>query len=346
MRLTAATLVILPLASGCSQPAVDFLRPRESVEVWPKPPDVPRVQFLGELKGSADIRGPKSFSESFNELLFGPQLSRRLVSPQAVAVHADGKRIAVADTNAGCVHVFDLGTRRYTAFSAAGDPSQALECAVAVCWVGDVLWVADAKRNAIAMLNGPGHGRWIGADVLKRPAGMTYCPSNELCYVSDAGAHAIVAFDDRGTLAFQFGSRGTAAGQFSYPSHLACGPDGTLVVADSLNFRVQRFRLDGSPLSVFGRKGDAAGDLSLPKGVAVGPEGAIWVVDANFENVQAFTPEGQLLLAFGEEGQGPGQFWLPAGICIDGQRRLWVADTYNRRVQVFRLLAVTTAHAG
>ena len=111
-----------------------------------------------------------------------------------------------------------------------------------------------------------------------------------------------------------------------------------LFVADSMNFRIQRFTLDGTPAGSFGRKGDAAGDFALPKGVACDADGQVWVVDAQFENVQGFAPDGQLLLAFGQEGQKPGEFWLPAGVCIDSKRRMWVADTYNRRVQVFEFV--------
>jgi sugar lactone lactonase YvrE len=270
------------------------------------------------------------------------------------------------------VHLFDIKARKYTALVQVGlgratgslparentggqaasgtnqvtsepaeeiqRPGATLESPVAVCWAGEDLWVADSKLHALAVFERGGAGRWIAFDELQRPSGMAYCPTNQLCYVSDAGAHRILAFDNKGRPIVEFGSRGDGPGQFNCPSHIAYGPDGSLVVADSLNFRVQRLSLDGSPLACFGRKGNAAGDLALPKGVAVDANGSIWVVDAQFENVQAFTPAGELLMALGKEGHKPGEFWLPAGICVDGQNRMWIADRENGRVQVFAIL--------
>jgi DNA-binding beta-propeller fold protein YncE len=272
-----------------------------------------------------------------------------------VAVDAGGDQVAIADTNGRCVHLYDLEAQRYGRIDAVGAPPRPFECPVAVAWADDTLWVADSKLAIVVRTSRPwAHRRdgggtpsggdaaptWqpIGEGELVRPAGMAYSAANELVYVVDTAAHSVKAFDRSGVMTLSFGEQGAGPGQFNFPSHVACAPDGTLVVSDSLNFRVQRFDAQGAPMGSFGGKGDAAGDLSLPKGVAVDPDGNVWVVDANFENVQAFTPEGNLLMAMGGEGHEPGEFWLPAGVTIDGRRRMWIADTYNRRVQVFELL--------
>ncbi|MHC4441714.1 MAG: 6-bladed beta-propeller [Planctomycetota bacterium] len=328
-------MILLFSTIGCSQSAVDILSPPEPPIVWPKSPDAPRIRYLGELTGSQDVRARKSMSQFWNELFHGPTPPKRLTSPYAVAVNAHGNRVAIADTNGACVHVFDLEKQTYDQKVNCGQP---FECPVAVAWANDSLWVADSRLHALAIFDRDGKTRTIGSEMLKRPAGLAYCPANDLCYVTDAGAHAVLAFDKNGRLLRQFGSRGVGLGQFNGPSHVACDADNCLLVVDSLNFRVQKFGLDGTSHGIFGQKGDAAGDFALPKGVAVAPDGNIWVVDAHFENIQGFTPEGKLLMAFGTEGQKPGEFWLPAGICIDTYRRMWVADCYNRRVQVFELL--------
>jgi DNA-binding beta-propeller fold protein YncE len=335
VNVTRVVLVSIGmLIAGCAQPAMKFLTPPEPPVVWPAPPDAPRVRYVGQLTGSEDIGAAKSFGEAWDELLYGPKPPSRLVSPHGVAVHAGGNKVAVADANAKCAHVFDLAARKYTAMARVG--GQAMESPAGVCWVKDALWVTDARLHAIAVFDPRQQPRWIGKDKLLRPSGMAYCPVNQLCYVCDTGAHGVRAFDAKGTLVLEFGSHGAGPGQFNYPLHIACGPGESLVVSDALNFRVQRLKLDGTPLGEFGKKGDAAGNLALPKGIAVDGCGTVWVVDANFENVQAFTAEGQLLMAFGQEGHGPGEFWLPTGMCVDAQKRMWVAD--NRRVQVFALL--------
>ncbi len=324
--------------SGCAQSAGRLLTPAASPMVWPKEPDPARIRLLGEIRSGPLLQPKKGLGEFWDEVLFGSREPRRLISPYAVAVHADGERVAIADTNGACVHLLDLGRQAYAFREACGAATDRLECPIGVAWAGDALCVADSQRHALAIFDAQGRGRWVGRDALRRPAGLAYCPANGFFYVSDAGANAVVAFDDSGRFVFQFGSRGAGPGQFNVPAQVACGRDGELAVADSLNFRIQRFAPDGSFVGMFGRKGDAAGDFALPKGVAFDAEGHLWVVDAQFENVQGFTPEGRLLLAFGQEGRKPGEFWLPAGICIDGKRRMWIADSYNRRVQVFELL--------
>jgi DNA-binding beta-propeller fold protein YncE len=105
-----------------------------------------------------------------------------------------------------------------------------------------------------------------------------------------------------------------------------------------LNFRVQQFAPDLTPIRQIGKKGDMPGYFGQPKGIAVDPEDHLYVVDANFESVQIFNADGQLLLDFGTEGHNPGEFWLPAGISIDSHNRIWIADAYNRRIQVFDYL--------
>lgn len=330
----ALAAVVVSLA-GCSQHRSGPLNPPSVPIVWPKPPDAARIRYLGELQSSSDVRPAKSIGQVLDEVFHGPAKPIHLVSPRAVAVHADGDRVAIADPGIRCVHVFDLAGQVYQCVTSCA--GEALGCPAAVLWVGESLFIADSEVHGVAISAGPAGERWLGRDILKRPAGLAYCSQNELLYVSDAAAHQVFTFDLQGRTAMQFGSHGTEAGQFNGPTQLACIGD-VLAVVDSLNFRVQRFSLDGTPLGQFGAKGDASGDLALPKGVAVGPDGNLWVVDAHFENVQAFTQDGRLLLAFGQEGHKPGEFWLPAGACTDGKRRLWIADSYNRRVQVFEML--------
>lgn len=326
------------LAGGCAQPTPMVLVPAAVALVWPKAPEPPRVRLLGEIPAAPPARRERTIGEFWSGVFFGSPPPKRMMNPYAVAVHADGNRVAVADVNAGCVHLFDLARQTHTWREACGPGQEAFACPVGVAWAGDTLCVADSQRHAVALLEAGGGGRWIGGDALKRPAGLAHCARNDLLYVTDAGAHAVVALDRAGRVAMRFGTRGAGPGQFRLPAQIACGAGDEIAVADSLNARIQRFGLDGSPIGAFGRKGDAAGDFSLPKGVAYDPEGRIWVVDAQFENVQGFSADGRLLLAFGQEGRKPGEFWLPAGICIDVSRRMWVADSYNRRVQAFELV--------
>ena len=348
----AVLVILLPTWAGCSHAVGPIFPTPDPAIVWPNPPDAPRVRFVGQLQSSDDLGQAKRFIDAWNELLYGPVEPARLITPYAVAVDAGGHRVAVADTNGACVHVFDLGRREYERIEDYGRKSPDGQntggspvphegrVPVGVAWANDVLCVADSKLGCVALVEPDGSSRLIGTDILQRPAGVAFDPTSEQIFVCDTGMHCVFVFDLAGRLIRRFGQRGSGPGEFNFPTHLACGPQGVVVVADTLNFRIQRFAGDGTPRGMFGSKGDATGDFALPKGVAIAADGTLWVVDAQFENVQAFTSEGDLLLAFGGEGHGPGEFWLPAGICIDRQQRMWIADSYNRRVQVFELLEV------
>lgn len=347
MKRVATITLVMVVAAGCARPEARFFRAAEQRTVWPAEGEPARVEYLGEFAGEIRPRETMSAGAALRKALFGEESGvPHLVTPQAVAVDASGDRVAIADTNGGCVHVLSQSTEAYVRIEGASLGGKRLRCPVGVAWLGEKLYIADAEAAAILLVE-PGRetskqaasgGRWFGEGDLRRPSGLAGDAESSRLFVSDAGSHSIVVYDCDGRRLWQFGKRGPGPGEFNYPTHVAVDPAGNLVVSDSMNFRIQRMTAEGRSLAVFGRKGDATGDFALPKGVAADAAGNIWVVDAQFENVQAFDKEGRLLFVFGNEGRRPGEFWLPSGAAIDSRQRLWIADTYNRRVQVFALL--------
>ncbi len=327
---------ILLLFVGCGKPAGLVFAPVEPPLVWPAPPDAARIRYVGQLRTSADLRPAKTGWQHFQEMLHGPEQPAALAAPHALALGPDEK-LYVTDPASRSLHIFDLRSRQYTRVRQAGDQSLVGPAGVAVG--PSTVFVADAGLACVHEFSPLGRfRRAFGSQVLKRPAGVAYCPENSLLYVVDAAGHRCVGFDAAGQPAVSFGQRGDAPGQFNYPTHVTYSPGRGLLIVDSLNFRVQRFTPEGRHLGCFGRKGNGAGDFSLPKGIATDGDGHVYVVDAHFENVQVFDPDGQVLMALGEEGSAPGQFSLPNGLIIDEHDRIWVADSYNRRVQVFQYL--------
>lgn len=327
-----ALAYVVSSISGCASPAGPLFVATHPPRVWPPPPEIPRIQLLGVISGSSDLRAGRSSSEAFQDALRGRRPPIRFSSPQAIAVRGSDE-VAVTDGNGGAIHLLDLHSREHRVVY--GSETEAFGVPMGVAWAGARLFVADAQRHDLVELDR--EGRWVrsfGADSLVRPVGITFVPSRGLLYVVDGGAHNLAVFDLDGRRLRTVGTRGSATGEFNYPTHIGSTLD-RLLVADSGNFRVQILDLDGNVMTMIGKKGDGAGDFSLPKGVAGDGEGHVYVVDAHFEAVQVFDETGQLLMAFGEEGGGPGTFSLPTGITLDDQGRIWVADSENRRVQVF-----------
>lgn len=326
-------LVALATLAGACAPKGEIFDPPATPLRWPPPPQVARIEHVGELASDRDLKRAVSLGEA----IFGEAPPQSMLSPYAVCTSDD--RVFVSDSNAQLVHVFDLATRRYERWPDART-GHALAQPLGIAWDprGQLL-VADAAAGRIVVLSGDGRvAGTLGGDLLERPTGIAVDAARDRIFVADAAAHQVVVLDRDGGLLERLGERGTGRGRFNFPTNVALDSRGRLYVTDSMNFRVQVFDPDLAPQSPVGGQGDVPGRFIRPKGIALDGEDHLYVVDAGFESIQIFDAQGRLLLVFGREGHGPGEFWLPAGIHIDAKDRIWVADSYNRRVQVFQYL--------
>lgn len=327
------------LAPGCARPAGVLFAPADGAQVWPVPPDAPRIRFVGEIRSAADLRPGRSAGEGLVSVLFGSEPTPGMVSPMGVCT--DGAdRVFITDSTAQVLHVLDLRTRKYERWTPGeGEPEFLSPVAVAFDEAGGRVLVADSGVGAVFAFDLRGRFQGLlGRGVVSRPCGVAVQPVTGLVAVADVAAHEVVLLSREGARVGGVGGRGGAAGKFNFPTYLAFDGDGRLYVSDSLNFRVQVFSPELGAVAQIGGKGDMPGYFAQPKGVAVGPQGQVFVTDANFEAVQVFDRGGALLMTFGREGRGPGEFWLPAGVAVDAKGRVWIADSRNQRVQVFELI--------
>lgn len=339
--LSAAWLACCSAAlfiSGCGRPAGAIFEPLAQPLVWPSPPDPPRIHYVGALATESDLRPARSMPQMLGAAIFGRGTARSMLSPFGVTAH--GSRVMVCDSNAQCVHMFDLDTRRYEQWKPSKEHARFAQPVGIAYDAGPParVLVADSAAGAIFAFDERGRSLgWFGGDHLSRPAGVAVDPERNRILIADPGLHQVVILNGDGDFLTRLGTRGsgTRGGKFNFPTNVAVDNDGRIYVSDSLNFRIQVFEANLDYAGQIGRHGRTLGHFSQPKGVTVDRRGHIYVVDAHFEAVQIFNPEGQLLLSFGHEGRGPGEFWLPAGIFAAADDRIWVADTYNRRIQVF-----------
>jgi len=105
----------------------------------------------------------------------------------------------------------------------------------------------------------------------------------------------------------EWGSEGTAEGEFKNPLHVAVGPSGDVYVTDHNNHRIQVFDSDGTFLRMWG-----------------------WGVDTGASALETCTSGCQVGLA----GNNVGQFLRPAGIGVDSAGNVYVTDQ-NNSVQKF-----------
>jgi DNA-binding beta-propeller fold protein YncE len=158
-------------------------------------------------------------------------------------------------------------------------------------------------------------------------------------YVSDGYGNARVhKFAPDGEHLFSWGEPGGGAGQFRLPHGIAVGPDGTVVVADRENSRLQFFRPDGGFLSEWT-------DVARPCQVVVDASGIVYVAELGYRagmwpgtaapgpdapggRVSVFDPGGRLLTRWGggSDPCAPGDFFAPHDLGLDSRGDLYVGE--------------------
>lgn len=302
--------IALVAAGGCATKHSK----RSSAEpvFYPPPPDPPHMQFLMSIGADTDIPGSR---RGLVRVLLGDKPLQRLGRPRGVGVHAG--IIYVADASFHTVITIDLARKSFGWIQDSGGGKLVNPIGLHIAEDGS-LYVADAARREVLAYAPGGRPflRTYGDPKTLRPTDVVVI--GDRVYITDIADHEIEVYDrktaERITV---LGKEGEGPGEFKFPNFLAAGPDGTLYVTDSMNFRVQRLSSDGKPLASYGKLGDWTGSLTRPKGIAVDRDGLLHVLDAGFENAQIFLPDGTAATFYGGFGNVPGHMYLPFGVCVD-----------------------------
>ncbi len=182
-----------------------------------------------------------------------------------------------------------------------------------------------------------------------RPAGLATGPGDAL-FISDATSGTIWHVDEGGVrvLARAPGSGlpdVAGLGWVLRPAGLVMGPDGVLVVADTVGHRVWAIAPDGT-VSLFAgseygyRDGPAReAQFRSPSDVAIGPDGTYYVADTENNRIRCITPDGLVSTLAGSlydygDGRGAGaRFRRPEAVTVDGDGICYVADTGNHTIR-------------
>jgi DNA-binding beta-propeller fold protein YncE len=280
---------------------------------YPPPPNLPRMQFLTKYASAYDV---SESSGGFRSFVFGGEEAEEqaIEKPFGVDIY-EGAIYAVDSRGSGYV-VFDVGKGKWRSVTGTGNGAMPKPINIEIDTDGK-RYVTDTIRNKVLVFDTADRFiRSYGKEGQFRPIDVAI--SLTRLYVSDSENNKIHVFDKvSGEVLFEFGEGGRDPGKLAHPTSLALGPDGSVYVSDTTNFRIQQFTADGEFIRAFGTVGTGFGQFARPKGLDIDKDGRIYVVDAAFQNVQIFDKEERILMYFGGPGNGRGDMNLPTVVTID-----------------------------
>ncbi len=174
-----------------------------------------------------------------------------------------------------------------------------------------------------------------------RGVGSMDVDSNDRIYIAlgedRTGTNAIAVYDTGGNEIMRFGEPGSGPGQLNLPADVAVAPDGSIYVADTWNFRVQKYDAQGNYLLTIGT-GEATELLEgfkKPVSVSVDSSGNVFVSDRRNYRVQKFDSNGNFITAWGMKGNDAGQFIEHQGLAVAPDDTVWVAGYHGHDIQHF-----------
>lgn len=115
--------------------------------------------------------------------------------------------------------------------------------------------------------------------------------------------------------------------------------DGSVLIGDYWNFRIQHYAKDGTFINTLvgtNTKGDGPGQHQSPYGIAVDPvTNDVYFGDVDGgDTVDKYDATGKYLLSWGANGSGVGKFKYPSYVTVGADQRVYVVDQWDHNVVV------------
>ena len=220
--------------------------------------------------------------------------------PTGIAVDAEG-RVMVADTHEHRISIFSPDGELLETHGVLGtEPGEFIYPTDVVGGPGGIWFVSeyggndrvqifDADWNPIGVIGRPAEedleidGRTVPG--LSRPQSLVWDEAAGELFIADAVHHRIVVVDETGNMLRSLSGPGLEPGRLGYPYDIALESDGTLLVVEYGNNRVQRLDArTGESRGIWGGTGTGPGKLRYPWGLDAG-ERTMVVLDSGNSRV-------------------------------------------------------------
>ena len=329
------SVALLLFISACSSQAPIFSD--TGTVFYPSLPGAPKIQFLTTISTEEDIGVER---DRLKEFVTGKPAAIMAISRPWDLDHTPGK-LYVSDKSFRRILIVNLEKRKIEAIDNRGSGILSNLGGIFVDAAG-YKYLADRDRGEILVFDQMDRFyRTYGEGTDFKPTDVVVF--GDRIYASDVATESVVIFDrTSGDVVDSIGKTGAADGTFRFPTHLTVDDNGNLFVTDFLNFRVQKFDVDGNFVRTIGEPGDFPGAMPRPKGIDVDRSGHLYAVDSAFEMVQIFdTESGEPLMPFGKFGTVNGGTWLPSGVHIDYDNLAYFSQYIDPNFRAEYLVYVT-----
>lgn len=214
----------------------------------------------------------------------------------------DETHLIVADSEAHCMHIFDINGRHCSTIA----KNKVWPNCLAVTSRGHII-VTDRKKRAVCVydqtgtcINAWADELWRGEfEIDLRPHGVCV-NSKQQIFVSDTVLNTIKVYDpDGGDPVYQFCSKGHQVGQLSLPFYLSMDKRDQIVISDNMNYCVKVFDENGNYKFKIG-SGTEWGKRAFqsPYGVVVDNEENIFIADNLGGKIAVYDDNGDFITDF------------------------------------------------
>jgi len=164
--------------------------------------------------------------------------------------------------------------------------------------------------------------------LFNRPTDVAFDSKGDI-FVTDGYVNSrVMKYDKHGNKLMEWGTRGTAPGQFHTPHTIAIDAHDRVYVGDRENNRIQVFDTDGKFITQWTNVGAPWALCITP-----GPQQVIYSSDSRPGHIYKLDLNGKILGEFGTAGKQPGQFGWVHQIACPSENVLFVGELLNWRVQ-------------
>ena len=275
----------------------------------------------------------------------------QMSSPSGVAVGADG-RVYVTDSVNARIQVFSATGGFLEKWGSRGGNADQFELPWGIAVdSSNYVYVVDTNKQHVKKFNPTNRALftkwgWTGQDPdvsrYSNPRGISLVGGTSLI-VADTGNNRIERCSLTGSAVTGSVVESTGVsppsalrGRFDNPWGATMAADGSWVVADTGNDRIQHRDTLGVWQTPWATPSADVGLLALPEAIAADPDsGVTYVADTQNSRVLRYSATGSYLGSIAESGTAAGSVLKPAGVLVLLDGSVMVADTGNNRLQRF-----------